>query len=240
MVDRALLMIADIGGYTQYMRLHRMSLAHSQEITGRLLEAMVRAVPRLDLVEIEGDAAFLYALVDSAASSQVADAADLASKMHQGFHGEQDRMIRLNMCSCPGCVEAGRLRVKFVAHVGDVARQTIKRRTQLVGLDVIAVHRMLKNSVPIDEYLLMTEPVYRQSPQPIRESATEIEDDLEGLGPTKLYYLPLQPTTTEPPPPSKPTLMRRVRTTTSVVCRSVPRMLRKQEEHAGAKSADPA
>ena len=238
MVDQALLMIADIGGYTQYMRLHRMSLAHSQEITGRLLEAMVRSVPRLDLVEIEGDAAFFYAPVDSAASSLVADAADLALKMHQGFHGEQDRMIGLNMCSCPGCVEAGRLRVKFVAHVGEIAKQTIKRRTQLVGLDVIAVHRMLKNTVPIDEYLLMTEPVYRHTALAIRESATEMEHDLEGLGPTKLYYLPIQPTALEPPPPSKSTLMRRLRTTTSIVSRGVPRMLRKQEEHVGAKPTD--
>jgi len=240
MVDKALLMIADIGGYTQYMRLHRMSLAHSQEITGRLLEAMVRAVPRLDLVEIEGDAAFLYALVDRAANSQVADTADLALKMHQAFHGEQDRMIGLNMCSCPGCVEAGKLRVKFVAHVGEVAKQTIKRRTQLVGVDVIAVHRMLKNSVPIDEYLLMTEPVYRHSTLPTRESATELQEDLEGLGSTKLYYLPIQTSALKPPPPAKPTLMRRLRTTTGVVCRGVPRMLRKQEEHVGAKPADAA
>ena len=52
MVDQALMMIADIGGYTQYMRLHRLSLAHSQDITGRLLKAVVRAAPELKLIEV--------------------------------------------------------------------------------------------------------------------------------------------------------------------------------------------
>ena len=59
-VERALLLLADIRGYTRFMRLHRMNLAHSQDITRRLLEAVVDAAPELELVEIEGDAAFLY------------------------------------------------------------------------------------------------------------------------------------------------------------------------------------
>ena len=33
-----LLLIADIGGYTEYMSTHRMSLAHAEVNTGRLLE----------------------------------------------------------------------------------------------------------------------------------------------------------------------------------------------------------
>ena len=179
MVDQALMMIADIGGYTQYMRLHRLSLAHSQDITGRLLKAVVRAAPELKLIEVEGDAAFLYAPIDAERTSPTSVAAQLALTMHRAFHAEQDRMIALNMCSCPGCVEAGQLRVKFVAHVGEVAIQTIKRHAQLVGLDVIVVHRMLKNSVPIEEYVLMSEPVYRQSPPNFRDHATGVEHDLE-------------------------------------------------------------
>src|SRR5918911_1577822 len=57
--ERALLMIADIGGYTKYMRTHRMSLAHAEVNTARLLEAVVDAAPGFELIEIEGDAAFL-------------------------------------------------------------------------------------------------------------------------------------------------------------------------------------
>src|SRR6266536_944544 len=60
-VGRALLVIADIGGYTPFMRLHRTSLAHAQDVVARLLEAMIDAAPQLTLLEVEGDAAFLYA-----------------------------------------------------------------------------------------------------------------------------------------------------------------------------------
>jgi hypothetical protein len=45
MAERALLLLADITGYTEFMRLHRLNLAHSQEITQRLLESMLEACP---------------------------------------------------------------------------------------------------------------------------------------------------------------------------------------------------
>jgi hypothetical protein len=57
--ERKLLVIADIGGYTRFMRLHRTSLAHAEVTTARLLGRIIDAVPEFDLVEIEGDAAFL-------------------------------------------------------------------------------------------------------------------------------------------------------------------------------------
>ncbi len=44
---RSLLLIADIGGYTEYMRSHRMSLAHAEVNTARLLEKVIDAVPRV-------------------------------------------------------------------------------------------------------------------------------------------------------------------------------------------------
>ena len=141
-VQRALLLLADIVGYTTFMRLHRINLAHSQDITQRLLEAMVDAVPSLRLVEIEGDAVFLYA-------PDEAEFLELSLAMHRAFHARQQWMVARNMCACEACKQVGTLRVKFVAHVGEVATQTIKKRTKLVGIDVIAAHRMLKNSVPV-------------------------------------------------------------------------------------------
>ena len=57
--QRSLLLIADIGGYTEYMRTHRMSLAHAEVNTARLLKKVIDAVGDFDLIEIEGDAAFL-------------------------------------------------------------------------------------------------------------------------------------------------------------------------------------
>src|SRR2546430_3908145 len=123
---RALLLIADIGGYTQFMKLHRMSLAHAQENTDRLLEALVEAARRLELGNLEGDAAFLS--VYEPRDDEVAPAlAGLAATMHRSFHERRERMAQ-NYCPCEACAQLGDLTVKFVAHIGDVVKQTVAKR----------------------------------------------------------------------------------------------------------------
>ena len=42
---RTLLLIADIGGYTEYMPFHRTLLGHAEAATKRLLEKVVDAAP---------------------------------------------------------------------------------------------------------------------------------------------------------------------------------------------------
>jgi len=168
--DRSLLVIADIGGYTKFMKLHRMSLAHSEDITGRLLRVLVESSP-LPLMEIEGDAAFFCAPLGEADGDPTA----LSLAMHRAFHSQLDRMIALNMCSCDACMQSRNLKVKFVGHVGEVAKQTIGGREKVVGVDVIAVHRMLKNSVPVPEYVLMTEPLYERCSDEARAGARGID-----------------------------------------------------------------
>ena len=57
-----LLLIADISGYTPFMRLHAMSLAHAQDIVTDLIDGLIDAAGApFKLCKIEGDAAFLYA-----------------------------------------------------------------------------------------------------------------------------------------------------------------------------------
>ena len=56
---RALLLIADIGGYTEYMQFHRSILGHAEAVTSRMLDKVVDAARDFELIEIEGDAAFL-------------------------------------------------------------------------------------------------------------------------------------------------------------------------------------
>jgi hypothetical protein len=220
MADPALLMIADIGGYTKFMRLHRMNLAHSQDITGRLLKAIVESSP-LPLIEIEGDAAFFCAPL-----GQVdAGATDVSLAMHQAFHAQLQRMIALNMCNCDACKQSRNLKVKFVSHVGEVATQTVGGRENLVGVDVIAVHRMLKNAVPVQEYVLMTELLYEQCGDEIRAGARRIEEDLEGLGPTSLYFVELDRSALDLPAPPKATVPRRLGETMGVAIRSFPTMV---------------
>ena len=181
---RALLLIADIGGYTQYMQSHRTILAHAEVITTRLLEKVVDAARDFDLIEIEGDAAFLSREADALVGGEsVAAVTQAAVAMHHAFHVER-RLIELNMCPCPSCTQASGLRLKFVAHVGEVATQTIKRRRNLVGVDVIFVHRLLKNPVEVSEYVLLSEDLYRSGGRSLPDHPMrEISLELEGIGP---------------------------------------------------------
>jgi len=226
-VGRALLVIADIGGYTPFMRLHRTSLAHAQDVVARLLEAMIDAAPRLTLLEIEGDAAFLYAwTAEGEEASTVRVAVDQIVAMHRAFHACQQHIDALNTCRCEGCRQAGRLRVKFVAHLGDVAVQRVKRSSKLAGLDVILVHRMLKNSVPLPEYLLLSEAVFRRVDDRIRSRGQALAQELEGLGIVPTYFVDFAEIAGDAPPEPEVTTLGRFRENFGVVLRSLPYLLR--------------
>src|SRR3954465_1460641 len=110
--ERALLLIADIGGYTEYMRAHRMSLAHAEVNTGRLLEAVIDAAGDFDLIEIEGDAAFPSLGGDAPHDGAMVAAMNQAIlDMHRSFHRER-RYVASNLCPCNGCEQADNLKLK--------------------------------------------------------------------------------------------------------------------------------
>jgi hypothetical protein len=233
---RTLLVLADIGGYTRFMNLHRTSLAHAEATTAKLLKRIVDAARGFDLVEIEGDAAFLSRRTDE--PDAVAATTQVAVAMHRAFHAERQR-VATNMCPCQGCELAADLTLKFVAHVGEVAEQTIKRRRKLVGIDVIFVHRLLKNSVPVPEYVLMSEPLYRSGEAALTDDQVrEVSEDLEGIGPVRTYFVEVESLAGSLPPLPGPSPLSRVGATVGMLARGVPyrlglkRRRRELEPHA--------
>jgi hypothetical protein len=233
---RGLLLIADIGGYTDYMSSHRMSLAHAEVNTGRLLERVIDAVPEMDLVEIEGDAAFLHKQVGSATPEELVDeVVRSAAAMHRAFHVERE-YVATNLCPCSGCKEAANLTLKFVAHVGEVATQTIRNRLKLVGIDVILVHRLLKNAVPVREYVLLTDELHAGSAA-LPGAAQQIEPELEGFGRVRAYYLDVASLegATDPHPP--PTWRGRLARTAYAAGAGLPYMLGRRGRGRGAAVA---
>ncbi len=63
----------------------------------------------------------------------------------------------MDVCSCEACTRIGELKLKQVVHTGNVDFEKINNSEKLFGVDVIVVHRMLKNSVPSQEYVMMTD-----------------------------------------------------------------------------------
>jgi len=223
--DRALLMIADIGGYTEYMSTHRMTLAHAEVNTSRLLEKVIDAAPDFELIEIEGDAAFLARHVDASDDDATVDEMlEVALSMHRAFHVER-QYVATNLCPCDGCTQASNLKLKFVAHVGEVATQTIRDRRKLVGIDVIHVHRLLKNPVAVPEYVLMSDELYSTRRAPLPAPAREIAQELEGIGPVRSWFVDVAPATASLPPLPEPTLTGRIGRTLAVAGSGLPYML---------------
>jgi hypothetical protein len=222
---RALLVIADIGGYTDYMRTHRMSLAHAQVNTARLLEKVVDAAPDFDLIEIEGDAAFLSRRADNLdGDATVAATTHAAVSMHRAFHLER-QYVATNLCPCDGCAQADNLKLKFVAHIGEVATQTIRQRRKLVGIDVIFVHRLLKNPVQVPEYVLLSEELYRTGDAALPDAVHEVSQDLEGIGPVRAYFVDVEDLESSLPPLPDPSWPGRLGRTVAVAGRGLPYML---------------
>jgi hypothetical protein len=223
--ERAVLLIADIGGYTEYMRSHRMSLAHAEVNTGRLLEKVIDAAPDFDLIEIEGDAAFLSRRAGTPDRDDAVSATTQAAvRMHRAFHLER-RHVATNLCPCDGCVQANNLKLKFVAHIGEVATQTIRDRRKLVGIDVIHVHRLLKNPVQVPEYVLFSEDLYRTGEAALPDPVHEISHELEGIGPARAYFVEIEDLAGSLPALPDPPLLGRLGRTFDVAGRGLPYML---------------
>ncbi len=190
----ALLLIADISGFTRFMRLHALTTSHARQIIVRLLKALVDASqPPLKVAELEGDAVFFFALTTEYELPQAADAVkEQIVRFFQTFKREIEALQQVTACVCEACTNVGQLRLKQVVHRGEVAVEQIDRFEKLFGLDVIIVHRMLKNTVPSNEYLMMTEPVYTACTGFFDQEPERRTEAFEGVGEveTLVFYEP--------------------------------------------------
>src|SRR5690349_1659480 len=209
------------------MQFHRSMLGHAEAATTRMLEKVVDAAGGFDLIEIEGDAAFLSREADARGDgTDLAATTEAAVAMHRAFHAER-RLVEQNLCPCDSCKQTSDLKLKFVAHVGEVATQKIKRRRKLIGMDVIFVHRLLKNPVQVPEYVLLSEELYRSAgtsaaDRPIQE----LSQDLEGIGPVRTYVVQVEDLAGPLAPAPDPPWLRRFGETVGILGQGLPYMLR--------------
>jgi uncharacterized protein YndB with AHSA1/START domain len=114
--------------------------------------------PMLRLAKLEGDAAFAYAMTDAV------DGPLLQDTIEGSYFAFQRRLRDIRQsssCECNACILVPALDLKYVLHHGLVVRQRIGSSEELVGSDVIVVHRLLKNGVTegtgIGAYALYTD-----------------------------------------------------------------------------------
>ena len=190
-----------------------------------MLDKIVDAARGFDLIEIEGDAAFLSRDLGGLSGPEMLSVVTAAAAdLHRAFHRER-RLVELNLCPCGSCRTTNALKLKFVAHVGEVATQTIRRRKKLVGLDVIYVHRLLKNPVEVPEYLLVTDELFREGRTAAsgKPAMQEIALDLEGIGEVPAHFVDIKDIAGPVPDPSWPA---RIGGTFAMVGRGLPHIVR--------------
>lgn len=155
--EPACLVIADIAGYSGYLA--GVELDHAQDILADLVDVIVRSLrPAFKLAKLEGDAAFVYV---PATTVDGPGLRDVIEHCYFAFQRRIRDIRQASTCACNACVRMPGLDLKFVAHHGLIARQRMAGREELVGSDVIVVHRLLKNhvaeSLDVSAYALYTE-----------------------------------------------------------------------------------
>ena len=165
--ERQLVVIlADISGYTRFMLENQTAALHGQGCITALIETLLREVDiPLQLQEIEGDALFLYAAHPGDEASWRDVLAQVRTKLPRFFEVFIAAMVPVaeaTPCGCAICKNLDELKLKVIVHVGRAVFHTIAGRPQISGADVILAYRLLKNSQPNREYLLLTEPAYQE------------------------------------------------------------------------------
>jgi Protein of unknown function (DUF2652)/Polyketide cyclase / dehydrase and lipid transport len=136
-------LIADISGYTGYLA--NVELDHARDILADLVGAVVTALrPNFRLAKLEGDAAFTYMTAERIDGSMLLD---MIERCYFGFRRRRRDVRQATSCECNACVQIPDLDLKFVVHHGSAIHQTVAGRQELLGSDVIVVHRLLKNEV---------------------------------------------------------------------------------------------
>jgi hypothetical protein len=182
--EPACLVIADISGYTGYLA--GVELDHAQDILADLVDVIVGALrPAFKLAKLEGDAAFVYL---PAATVDGPGLRDVIESCYFAFQRRLRDIRQASICECNACARMPTLDLKFVAHHGLVARQRMAGREELVGSDVIVVHRLLKNhvveSLGLPAYVLYTDALVRAMglDDPAAAGLREYRESFESVG----------------------------------------------------------
>jgi hypothetical protein len=149
---------------------------------------MVKVNRRWKVANVEGDCLFLYSSSRETPESTFGQ----VRKLYENFRESVAEIASGSACRCGACDRSGDLALKFVVHSGEFDTQQIAGRTELIGSDIVVAHRLLKNSVPVREYAILTAPladVAHVSGLP----ATAAKDDYGDIGAVDYLYVDLQP-----------------------------------------------
>ncbi|OBX25232.1 uncharacterized protein DUF2652 [Gelidibacter algens] len=170
-MQKALYFMPDISGFTNFV--NHTEVEHSIHIISELLEILLDiAAVDFELAEIEGDALFLF-------TTKIPDYKRLLQQtttMLEKFHEHTKMYETKRICDCGSCRTTTNLELKFLVHYGELNFLKVKNIKKPYGREVITIHRLLKNKVPLKEYILLTESVNELYDNKLDETWTKSSD----------------------------------------------------------------
>ncbi len=153
-MKQSLLFLPDISGFTHFVQ--NTEVAHSQHVIAELLDILANAnTLDMELAEVEGDALFFY---KEEIPSQEKILAQVET-MFSAFNSHLKLLEKNRICPCNACSTAPNLELKIVAHSGELQFINVQGKRKPFGTMVIEVHRLMKNSVDSNNYVLISKPL---------------------------------------------------------------------------------
>ena len=151
-MKKSLLFIPDISGFTKFVQ--STEVEHSLHVISELFDVLIDAnTENLQLAEVEGDALFFFK--NESIPSLEKLLAQIES-MFTAFYSHLKLLEKNRICPCNACATAPKLQLKIIAHCGDLQFITVQNHKKPFGLQVIEVHRLLKNSINSSNYALIS------------------------------------------------------------------------------------
>jgi hypothetical protein len=117
--------------------------------------------------------------------------AETVQGLFEAFRIRQQALCDGNLCACHACSRLDVLRLKIIVHYGSALFHSVGRFRELAGPEVITVHRLTKNSVDADEYLLVTASAFQRLTFPTEMRFDRIAERYPDIGAVSAFlHLP--------------------------------------------------
>lgn len=145
-IREGMLLIADISGYTGFVQ--NTDLTTGSNIISELLSSIIEQdILDMNIAEIEGDAVFFYKYGAPPSVSQILDQYERMLDAFQESLNDLCYILDVDLD----------LSLKLIVHYGPMSEFRVGSFNNLYGQVVIEAHRLLKNSIPSNSYVLLTD-----------------------------------------------------------------------------------
>jgi hypothetical protein len=195
----ALICIPDITGFTRFMA--ETDLEFSRKIIPPLLRCLVASnTLSLNVGEIEGDAILFYRFGDLPSLNELTEQ---CKKFYDDFNAQLESLKKEFPDNFAKYISTNKLSLKIILHAAEMTLTHIDGMIKLIGEDVVVVHKLLKNSIEHDEYILFSEKLLshygkeEMSDLLNWDTLKDGADEYEYIGEIKYKYIPLEATNQE-------------------------------------------